>query len=162
MRLVVISDSHGSYRRVADLVERNRDQAEAFIHLGDGLQEVALLQRDYPELPLFFVRGNCDWGDFIPGAQKTGIHTFDGVKILYTHGDEYGVKYSMDQLLSAAKENGARVALYGHTHIAASEYVDGIHLINPGSISQPRDGRPSYMVLDIVDGGIVPVLRRLK
>ena len=30
------------------------------------------------------------------------------------------------------------VCLYGHTHVAKYEQIGGIHVINPGSISQSR------------------------
>ncbi|MBR6444660.1 MAG: metallophosphoesterase family protein, partial [Firmicutes bacterium] len=34
-----------------------------------------------------------------------------------------------------------------HTHAAVHEEIDGIHIINPGSLSYPRDGNPGSYAL---------------
>ncbi len=39
--------------------------------------------------------------------------------------------------------------IVGHTHYKMKREIEGIKLINPGSIGQPRDGgKPSYVVID--------------
>jgi putative phosphoesterase len=40
---------------------------------------------------------------------------------------------------------------YGHTHIPLNSYFYGTHVINPGSVGQPRDytRKPSFAVVDI-------------
>ena len=44
---------------------------------------------------------------------------------------------------------------FGHTHVAYLDQVDGITLLNPGSLSHARDGRPcSYAILDIDENEI--------
>lgn len=162
MRIIVMSDSHGNYRRVEQIVKKNRAQADCFIHLGDGLHEVELLLEGDPELPIFCVRGNCDWGNPMPQAKKSFLRSFGPVKIFYTHGDLYGVKYQLDTLVRAGQEADAQVILYGHTHVARIDYLEGIYVLNPGSCSMPRNGEPSYLALDITEQGIVPVLRPIK
>ena len=58
-----------------------------------------------------------------------------------------GVKYSTDRLFYKAKEIGAQIALFGHTHCRYYAYEEGIHILNPGSAGQPRDGKPaSYAI----------------
>lgn len=42
------------------------------------------------------------------------------------------------KLAEKAKELGCLFAFYGHTHVAKYEQIGGIHVINPGSISQSR------------------------
>ena len=64
-------------------------------------------------------------------------------------------------MVSAARENGCRVALYGHTHKGETHYDEGIYVMNPGSPSAPRDGRASYGVIDITEGGIFPFLMEI-
>ena len=58
-------------------------------------------------------------------------------------------------LVEAAKEKGADVVFYGHTHVPELTYEDDITIVNPGSISYPRqDGRhPSYVVIDVDSQG---------
>lgn len=70
----------------------------------------------------------------------------EGVKILLCHGHRYHVKSTLLPLYLAARENGVRLALFGHTHTALLEEKDGITLLNPGSCgfqhaSQLRCGR---------------------
>ena len=60
--------------------------------------------------------------------------------------------------MCAAREQGAQVLLYGHTHQALTDYDDGLHILNPGSLS---GWRPSYGTLDITPQGIVPNVIRL-
>lgn len=52
-----------------------------------------------------------------------------------------------DELLAIA---GARLLVLGHTHIPYMVQFPNGHIINPGSVGQPRDGDPraSYMILD--------------
>ena len=51
---------------------------------------------------------------------------------------------------SNAKFNNADVVLYGHTHIACYEEKNGVVVINPGSLSSPRDGSSgTYAVIKI-------------
>jgi len=63
--------------------------------------------------------------------------------------------------------------VHGHTHIPGEEVVNGIRLMNPGSVGQPRDGVPkaSAGVLDLESGtfeviraeyDVEAVIRKLK
>ena len=67
------------------------------------------------------------------------------------------VKGTLSALAAAARERGADIALFGHTHLRLERYLpperDGerpLWLFNPGSISRPREGRPSYGIIDIL------------
>ena len=53
------------------------------------------------------------------------------------------------------QDRGCDIAMFGHTHRPYLEEVDGITLLNPGSLSYPRqEGRmPSYMIMDLADDG---------
>lgn len=152
MRLVVFSDTHGNFRAARDIVERNQD-VDKFIFLGDGEREIDKLRIVYPEKLILNVAGNCDYNSFTPNSD---LYNAGKVKVFFTHGHRLGVKYGVDNLFAKAKEVGAEVALFGHTHERFYEYRDGIHLLNPGSASCPRDGRsPSYAFVDITPSGIM-------
>lgn len=154
MRIIVLSDSHGdeSALRRALLAQ---PKAEVAIHLGDGEAEFARARVAFPEKMFLQVRGNCDWGSQLAAA---GTFEAEGVKIFYTHGHAYGVKSGLYNAVCAAREQGAQVLLYGHTHQALTDYDDGLHILNPGSLS---GWRPSYGTLDITPQGIVPNVIRL-
>ena len=116
------------------------------------------LLREYGEaleLPLLAVRGNCDFSGENP---ETRVVTAGNVRIFMAHGHDLGVRGTREVLVRLARENGCRIALYGHTHKGDTHYEEGIYVMNPGSPSQPRDGRASYGIIDLTDAGIVPFL----
>ncbi len=155
MRIIVISDTHGAYDRLYKIV-MNNFKADAFIHLGDCVDECIKLIRDFPEIAqrFYFVKGNCDYGSNAPILKIIDIAP--GHRIFAAHGHRYGVKYDTEAIVSAAKENSCDIALFGHTHARLCTYENGIHIMNPGSASQPRDGKPaSYGFIDITNAGIV-------
>ena len=55
-RAVVFSDSHGDYDVLERIMERHRENAELFIHLGDGERELEYLRYSYPGTKILFVR----------------------------------------------------------------------------------------------------------
>ena len=152
MRIIVMSDSHGSAYAVEKIIERNMS-ADIFVHLGDGEREIGIMQDKYPHLDIRFVCGNCDYNSMLPPVQ---IIDADGARILCTHGHRYYVKNGTETLRSIARDNGCNIALFGHTHQRYNSYEDGIYIMNPGSCSSPRDfSKPSYGFIDITKAGIV-------
>ena len=59
-----------------------------------------------------------------------------------------------DKLVENAQAKGCKIAMYGHTHMPVIENEDGILVINPGSLTYPRQRgrRPSYAVMQIEEG----------
>ena len=100
------------------------------------------------------VAGNNDYFSPLPREKMINV---GGQKIFMTHGHRYGVYHGTDQLIEAARENGADIAMYGHTHIPHVDLQSDVITINPGSISLPRqpDRVPTYMVMEIDDQGKV-------
>jgi len=77
----------------------------------------------------------------------------EGYKIFLTHGHLYGVKSGLQNLYYKSKEEGADIALFGHSHIAVNEEIGGIVFLNPGSIGDKRSQKYySYGVLELKDG----------
>lgn len=155
MRLIVMSDSHGALDRMRRIIESNKADAEAFLFLGDGLDDFDLLRPEYPALAMYSVRGNCDFRHV--GREKELWLSFGGYEFLVCHGDRYGVKYGLGVLAEEARLRQADVALYGHTHCPRIDYIDGIYFLNPGSLAQG-----SYLRIDITGAGIVPILVELR
>jgi hypothetical protein len=49
-----------------------------------------------------------------------------------------------------------KIALFGHTHIYRTDCIDGMYVMNPGSIDRPRGRNPaSYGVIEISGEGKV-------
>ena len=151
MRVIVFSDSHGNYDVLEKIMERHKGDGDVFIHLGDGEREFELLTYVYNDKKLLFVSGNCDWGTDKPDYD---IVKLGGKTIFFTHGARFGVKGDLNIAKLFARKNEADILLYGHTHIAETSYDDGLYIMNPGSCGKPREGLPSYGIIDITEVGI--------
>lgn len=68
--------------------------------------------------PVYMVRGNCDGMSKLPAAALIAL---GGHKVFITHGHIYGARPSVPLMTDIAKENGADIVMYGHTHGAISE-----------------------------------------
>ena len=150
MRIVVFSDSHNNFHKLNQVVEQRRD-THLFLHLGDGEGEFDDLACLYPEKKMLFVRGNCDWASL---SKSEDLVICQGKRIFFTHGHLYGVKKDTHRIWERARQLEADICCFGHTHTPFSTYRESVYLLNPGSISQPRAGHPSYGVIDITDAGI--------
>ena len=150
MRIVVFSDSHGSFDALYRALE-SQPHADMFLHLGDGYSELEDLCAVFPDKRILSVRGNCDFSCL---AKSEDILTAAGKRIFFTHGHLYDVKRGTQRLIRRAKELSCDIALFGHTHIPVNAHEDGVHLRNPGSIGEPRGRQPSYAVIDLSPQGV--------
>lgn len=158
MKILIASDLHGDAARCAELIDRyNSERAELMILLGDILYHGP--RNDLPPgyapkrviemlngftAKINCVRGNCDAEvdgmvlafDVLTAEKK---FTYNGLSLLAVHGHH----------LDEADLSGFDAVLYGHTHIPAKEKREGVWLLNPGSLSIPKEGSDfSYMTLD--------------
>jgi putative phosphoesterase len=104
------------------------------------------------------VAGNSDWGSV--GKMIDSI-TVLNKKIVFAHGHTFNVKAGADEFLTTARNLGAHIALYGHTHTALRNYEDGLYIMNPGSVAVPRGGPPTYGMIDITPAGVVTTIVEL-
>ena len=152
MKILVVSDTHGQGIRIYKILRLIGKDTDALIHLGDVVDDLAMVREAFPNLPIYDVCGNCDWGSHEP---KERLLSFEGAKIFMTHGHRYKVDHSLDRLAYAAEEFGAHFCLYGHTHIPFYGSVGAVTIMNPASLSVPRGGsNASYGILNITDGVI--------
>ena len=156
MKAAVFSDTHGSTARMLEAVRRKRP--DVLIHLGDYERDAEALRREFPEIPLYSVCGNCD---FAPLAPLTDIVPLGGVKALICHGHTYAVEYnSIDRLVYAAQEREAKLALFGHTHLPYNGEAGGVRVVNPGTAGKSH--RPTYAWIEVFEnGGIATEIRDL-
>lgn len=152
-RVLVVSDSHGDGLAVEEALAREK-QAKTVIHLGDGAAEAMRLANMYPDRTWHIVRGNCDSTYDVPVQQ---VVTIEGQKLYLTHGFAEHVKSGLLRLSFAAREREVQAALYGHTHIPATDFYEGMLLLNPGSIAQRR----TYCVLEIDRTGVRSTMHEL-
>lgn len=161
MKILVIGDTHGKIRHVVDLIHDLKD-IDRIIHLGDLVGDAKFLEKQFTGIPIDYVRGNCDFLDFDTPEDKTILAV--GKRIWLTHGHLYHVKRNYNLIGIQAMENEADIALFGHTHAGYIGHYEDIWLMNPGSVSEPRDrGMPSFGIIEInADGKIHPTINRIK
>ena len=134
-------------------------KAELFIFLGDGTRDFHAAMRGVPKED-WCVCGNCDFGS---SDEYQLISYVKDIQFYCTHGHQWNVKHSLEELIQEAKKKEVKVLLYGHTHEAYYEYRDGIHIFNPGSLGSPRGPfYPTYGVIDIQGKNIVCSHLRLE
>ena len=138
---LIVSDSHGRRKpleKITPLIAEN----DYLIHLGDGAGDLRDSMSRYPE-KTFLLKGNCD---SFPYEEEYVIQA-EGISIFCCHGHKYGVKSGLARLAARARELNCEVALYGHTHRALIEEVDGVLCINPGSAGAYSDASYCYLVV---------------
>ena len=159
IRALILSDIHGETTTLRWLLEEVWKQVgpiDAYICLGDGVRDfdnaVAFIRQRDEHATLYAVRGNCDFTAAHP--DRLVIH-LGGLKIYLTHGHIHRVKGGLDYLRSAAREAGADIALYGHTHRANVEYTTP-WMINPGAaendccaLLEIENGKPHVKLINL-------------
>ena len=149
IRAAVFSDTHGNTFPM--LAAARTAKADVLIHLGDHDRDAQLLLKALPDTPLYSVCGNCDYSPLSPARLTVQLGP---VKAFLTHGHLYNVSpWHMDSLAYAAEEEGAKLALFGHTHKAAWEELGGVTLINPGTAG--RGAELSWALVTIFDNGAI-------
>ena len=114
----------------------HKANCQGIIFLGDGVRDIEYIKDQYPHIPFFIVKGNCDMMAREVEAER--LINFDGIKILITHGHLYGAKSGYGRLAYRARELEAEAVFFGHTHVPLDDILEvgdkRIHLFNPGSI----------------------------
>lgn len=131
---VVIADTHMPRRAgtlPGDLIP-HLQRADLILHAGD-LVDPELLEELAAHAPTRAVRGNLDPPE--AGLPETLEFEFGGARVAMIHdsGAKRGRRSRMGRRFP-----GARVVVFGHSHIPWLEDQDGLLLLNPGS---PTDRR---------------------
>lgn len=147
-RILLVSDNHGHMGEMMELAEKV-GHVDYVLHMGDN-EGTADRIRSLFDCPVVLVNGNCDHWSM---EQDEEILDIEGHRIFMCHGHHQGVNWDLSGMESAAHEYGCDIALYGHTHVPKINYLPDMMIINPGSISKPRqDGRKcSFALLELVE-----------
>ncbi len=152
MKILIVSDTH---RKDDNMKRVIREQAplDMLIHLGDAEGSEYLIEEWVNEgCELAMVLGNNDFFSSLEREieLKLGPH-----RVLLTHGHYYNVSLGIEGLYEEAVARKCDIAMYGHTHRPFLETIRGVTILNPGSLSYPRqEGRkPSYMVAEMDPDG---------
>ncbi len=150
MKVLIVSDTHRQNGNLCKaIIEEN--PIDLLIHLGD-----AEGSEDYicniAGCPVEIVSGNNDFFSRLPRERELTLGKY---RVMLTHGHYYQVSLSMQYLKEEALIRGMDIVMFGHIHRPVLEREDGLILLNPGSLSYPRqEGRlPSYMVMEFDEEG---------
>lgn len=150
MRILIISDTHRHEENLERVLEMEKS-IDMLIHLGDieGSEDYI---RSIANCPCYMVAGNNDYFSMLNKEIKTTIGKYH---VLLTHGHHYYVSLEYETIESEAIAQGMDIVMFGHTHRPLIEVKDNITLINPGSLSYPRqEGHlPSYIIMELDENG---------
>jgi hypothetical protein len=143
MTIVVFGDIHGATVNLMRLTPVLR-MADLCVFVGDDAGSLSVLPEDVRG-KLVGVRGNCDFFCKYPDELF-----FDDIFV--THGHQYGVKGTLGLLVEACKARGARVCFFGHNHRQSYDLIDGVALVNPGTLGTSRTGKAGQYAIVIKRG----------
>lgn len=154
MKILIVSDSHGWHQNYEKVLKKEKP-LDMIFHLGDtegdkNADKLAAMA----DCPFYVVAGNHDYNSQKPLHLELELA---GERAWLTHSHEYITAIDRDTLVRDAKKRGCSLVFYGHIHKVSLEERDGVTLVNPGSISFPRDYRnfkPSYIIMDTEKTGL--------
>lgn len=152
MKILIVSDTHRKDDNLKRVIEINQP-LDMLIHLGDAEGSEGKIAGWVGEnCDLEMILGNNDFFSDLDREKELNIGRY---KVLLTHGHYYNVSLGVERLEQEARDRQIDIAMYGHTHRPFYEVHNGIIILNPGSLSYPRqEGRKSsYMLMEIDDQG---------
>ena len=179
MKWMVASDIHGSTKYCRELLDAyEREKADRLLLLGDLLYhgprndlpeeyapKMVIAMLNAKKNQILCVRGNCDAEvdqmvlEF-PVMADYCILAINGLTFYATHGHVYNEN-------NLPPFHKGDILIHGHTHVLKAEQKEGYILLNPGSVSIPKEGNPpTYAVLEDktftikdFDGNIIKEMR---
>lgn len=161
MRYMFASDIHGSAWYCREMLDRyDKSGADRLILLGDllyhgprndlpreyGPKEVISMLNERKN-EIYAVRGNCEAEvdqmvlEF-PVMADYAVMVLNGLTFFVTHGH----LFHRDHL---PPMKAGDILIHGHTHVLKAERMGEGFLVNPGSVSIPKEGNPpTYGILD--------------
>ena len=171
IKMIIVSDNHMKTDGLKKVLAHHAEETDYFLHCGDSN-----LDPDHNMMkPFITVKGNTDFMQNYQDEEEVRLP--NGALIWITHGHKHQVDRGVDMLLRYANilEPFPSIILYGHTHIKDVKMLGDCLIINPGSISTPRDGiirtyvklvmtPDAYRVtiLDVADHSVVKEFQFLK
>lgn len=150
MRILIISDTHRRNENFLRVIEEV-GKPDLLVHCGD-VEGSEYLISEAAGCPVQMVQGNNDFFSSLPREAEFRIGRY---KVWVTHGHQYYVSMNYELLKEEARAREADIVMCGHTHRPVLEENADLTLINPGSLSYPRQEgrRPSYVLMELDEKG---------
>ena len=146
MKILIVSDTHRHNANFLEVIHRV-GPVDMVVHCGDVEGEEKIIA-DAAGCIVHIVQGNNDFWSNIPKEDEFMIGDY---KVWLTHGHNYYVYMNYETIKQEARDRGVDIVMCGHTHKPVVDMADDLTLVNPGSLSYPRQEgkRPSYVIMDI-------------
>ena len=146
MKILVISDSHGKNDDVKHVIKQVGD-IDMLIHLGDVERGPDYI-RGLVNCPVHIVAGNNDNDVTLPYDETFMIGEY---RVYITHGHRFYVNSGVSCLEEYAIANKIDIAMYGHAHMPYINIGEQVTILNPGSISYPRQNgrKQTFLIMEI-------------
>lgn len=151
-KILIVSDTHGYDDNMWRAIDKEAP-FDMFIHCGDLEDRLSSITYKL-DCPIHAVSGNNDYSSELPRIKTFNIGRH---KVLLVHGHHHRLYGDRSALYYLAMENDCDIVMFGHLHVPIVEQSEGIWLVNPGSLTYPRqeNRRPSYIVMTADDKGEV-------
>jgi putative phosphoesterase len=148
--LVAVGDTHAeSSPKLTAHLREQFTEAGLVVHTGDFTTEHVLAAFESEAVSFAGVAGNRDSEAVRSRLPETRSLCWGSQTLLVVHGH----RHDSTALSMLARQEEADLAIVGHTHRPAIEYVDGLPVVNPGSYADPRQFDPAYATLRQFDDG---------
>ena len=147
-KIMVVSDTHRHHENLKKAIKLE-GPIDMLIHLGDAEGEEDYI-RELADCEVIMIAGN---NDYFSNLRREITIKIGKYNVLLTHGHYYYVSVGLDFIKEEAIGRRMDIVMFGHTHRPIIEIYKEVTLINPGSISYPRqnDKKPTYIIMDIDD-----------
>lgn len=146
MKILIVSDTHRQNENLLNVLEEIKP-IDVLVHLGDieGSENTISMAAG---CRLEMVAGNNDYFSDLPGEKIIQLGRY---RVMLTHGHRYYIGMGDEMLKNEARAKGVDIVMYGHTHRPKIEQTYDLTVLNPGSLSYPRQEgkKPSYIIMEI-------------
>ena len=141
-QILIISDTHFLNRKALNKWISSFHHIDAIIHCGD----IYMGYKPGDIQGLYMCKGNNDYADL----PRIGHFTIDGITFTITHGHINNYAYNPLSLKGLLDEYPCDIICFGHSHVPYYYQDDEITIINPGSLSLPRNypRQNTYAIFD--------------
>lgn len=146
MRVLIVSDSHRHNENLLAVLEKTGPY-DMLVHCGD-VEGSEYTISEAAGCPAVMVQGNNDFFSRIPREQDVMIGRY---KVWVTHGHHYNIAMNTETIKQEAIGREVDIVMCGHSHRPVIDIGKEVTLINPGSISYPRqeNRKPSYVIMEL-------------
>lgn len=141
MKILLISDVHGDYNALKDVYNQNLN-CDYYFLLGDSMLP------KYLTSDFLTVKGNCDFEDY----KESYDLVIENFKIHIQHGHKI-----YPSLENYVKNIDCDIFIFGHLHKKIYKKLDKKIIINPGSLTKPRDSNVGSYALLIIEKNNIKV-----